>query len=81
LFRYNVFTWLPKSLLLQFTLVANVYFLFITILTCMWFSPKNPYIQAVTFVSVLVFTMCKEAYEVKLQLIYYLFILIKLNKT
>jgi phospholipid-transporting ATPase len=61
--KYNIVTWVPKSLLLQFRRIANVYFLFISILTCFSFSPKNPVTMIGTFAMVLVFTMCKEAYE------------------
>lgn len=43
--------------------IANIYFLIVTILTLMPFSPKNPYTQVGTFAFVLIFTMLKEAYE------------------
>lgn len=61
--KYNIFTWIPKSLFMQFLRIANVYFLIITILTAMPFSPKNPFTQVLTFVFMLIFTMIKEAYE------------------
>ena len=61
--RYTVLTWAPKSLFLQFRRSANVYFLVISVLTMMSFSPKNPFSMAGTFAAVLVFTMFKEAYE------------------
>jgi len=61
--KYNVLTWFPKSLVMQFKRIANIYFLLISILTLMPFSPKNPYTQTSTFVLVLFFTMLKEAYE------------------
>jgi len=61
--KYNVLTWFPKSLVMQFKRIANIYFLLISILTLMPFSPKNPYTQTSTFVLVLLFTMLKEAYE------------------
>lgn len=61
--RYTGLTWAPKSLILQFRRAANIYFLIITILTCMPFSPKNPISMIGTFVAVLIFTMLKEAYE------------------
>ena len=56
-------TLLPKSLLWQFRRAANIYFLIISILTVMPFSPKNPLSMIGTFALVLVFTMFKEAYE------------------
>ncbi len=40
LISYTLLTWFPKSILIQFRRAANVYFLVITILTCMKFSPK-----------------------------------------
>ena len=61
--RYTLLTWAPKSLLMQFRKSANVYFLVISILTTMSFSPKNPFSMALTFAAVLIFTMLKEAYE------------------
>jgi len=61
--KYNVFTWFPKSLFMQFKRIANIYFLMISVLTLMPFSPKNPYTQTSTFIMVLLFTMLKEAYE------------------
>ena len=61
--RYSLFTWAPLSLLLQFNRVSNIYFLIISILTFMSFSPKNPLTMISTFVLVLVFTMIKEGYE------------------
>ena len=61
--RYTLLTWAPKSLLWQFRKSANIYFLVISILTMMSFSPKSPFSMAGTFAAVLVFTMIKEAYE------------------
>lgn len=67
--KYNVATWIPKSLLLQFKRTANIYFLVISILTFFSFSPKNPVTMVGTFAIVLIFTMLKEGYEVKLKFI------------
>ena len=61
--KYSILTWAPMSLLWQFTRAANIYFLGISILTCMSFSPKSPASMVFTFAMVLVFTMFKEAYE------------------
>jgi phospholipid-transporting ATPase len=61
--KYSLLTWAPLSLIFQFRRAANVYFLIISILTAMPFSPKNPLSMAGTFGAVLVFTMLKEAYE------------------
>ena len=61
--RYTFITWAPKSLFMQFRKSANVYFLVISVLTMMSFSPKNPFSMALTFAAVLIFTMLKEAYE------------------
>ena len=56
-------TWAPLSLLYQFTRAANIYFLIISVLTCMPFSPKSPASMIGTFSAVLVFTMLKELFE------------------
>ena len=61
--RYTLLTWAPKSLLQQFRRAANVYFLIISILSFMYFSPKTPLSMVGTFSAVLVFTMLKEAFE------------------
>jgi magnesium-transporting ATPase (P-type) len=64
--RTSKYTWLsfiPLSLLYQFTRVANIYFLIISILTAMPFSPKSPGSMIGTFAAVLVFTMAKELFE------------------
>ena len=42
---------------------ANVYFLIISVLTSMEFSPKAPESMIGTFAAVLIFTSLKEAYE------------------
>ena len=61
--KYNAFTWFPKSLLFQFTRAANIYFLIISVLTLLPFSPKKFLNIGATFAFVLIFTMVKEAYE------------------
>ena len=61
--RYTWYTWLPKSLLMQFTRVNNIYFLIMSILSTMSFSPKNPFTLGATLAAVLIFTMLKEGYE------------------
>ncbi len=66
--KYNLATFFPKCILMQFQRKANIYFLIISILTFMSFSPKNPISMLGTFSIVLLFTIFKEAYEV----IYYI---------
>ena len=61
--RYTLATWAPVSLLFQFTRAANIYFLIITLLTCLETSPKNPVTQILTFGMMLLVTMLKEAWE------------------
>ena len=61
--KYSVLTWIPLSLFYQFKRAANVYFLIITVLTTLPFSPKKPASMIGTFSLVLIFTMLKEAYE------------------
>lgn len=61
--RYTPLSWAPMSLFMQFKRSANIYFLWISILTLMSFSPKTPAPMIGTFAMVLVFTMLKELYE------------------
>lgn len=61
--RYTIFTWAPLSLLLQFRRAANIYFLIISVLTTMPFSPKTPASMIGTFGMVLFVTMIKDAFE------------------
>ena len=61
--RYTWITWMPKSLLIQFLRINNVYFLIMSILSTFPFSPKNPYTLGGTLGLVLIFTMFKEGYE------------------
>ena len=61
--KYNLVTWAPKSLLLQFRRAANVYFLIICILSFNSFSPKTPTSMVGTFAAVIFFTMLKEGFE------------------
>lgn len=64
--KYTLLSWAPLSLLFQFKRAANIYFLIISVLTCLEFSPKSPGSMIGTFAAVLVFTMLKEAYEVNI---------------
>jgi phospholipid-transporting ATPase len=61
--KYNLMTFFPKSLLMQFRRAANVYFLIVSILTFMSFSPKQPASMIGTFAFVLIATMIKELVE------------------
>ena len=59
--KYNIFTLVPKNLFYQLCRTSNIYFLIVSILSCLSFSPKNPTSMIGTFVFVLVFTMVKDA--------------------
>jgi hypothetical protein len=61
--KYTWVTWAPLSLLMQFKRAANIYFLIISVLTLMPFSPKTPESMIGTFTFVLFVTMLKEALE------------------
>ena len=61
--KYNIITWVPKSLIMQFKRAANIYFLIVTILTFLSFSPIDPTSMIATFIFVLACTMVKEALE------------------
>ena len=59
--KYNVITLVPKSLFYQLCRASNIYFLCVSILNCLSFSPKNPISMIATFSFVLIFTMGKDA--------------------
>ena len=61
--KYSIVTWAPKSLIMQFKRAANIYFLIVTILTFLSFSPVEPASMIATFIFVLACTMVKEAIE------------------
>ncbi|CAD8196188.1 unnamed protein product [Paramecium octaurelia] len=62
--RYNVVTFLPKSLLLQFTRYANIYFLCIAIIQCIpVLSTLNPFSAIAPLVFVLGLSMAREGWE------------------
>lgn len=61
--KYNFASLIPKSLLLQFKRAANIYFLIVSVLCFMDFSPKKPASQVGTFAFVLIATLLKEAVE------------------
>lgn len=68
-YKYNVFTFVPKSLFEQFRRLANVYFLVISILmvlgtfTTLFESPLTPYSTLGPLCVVLAITMAKEGFE------------------
>ena len=53
--KYNVFTFLPKSLLLQFTRLPNVYFLFIAVIQSI---PIISPLTSITAILPLIFVLC-----------------------
>eukprot|EP01022_Parablepharisma_sp_SALTPOND_P033355 TRINITY_DN88560_c0_g1_i1.p1 TRINITY_DN88560_c0_g1~~TRINITY_DN88560_c0_g1_i1.p1 ORF type:complete len:1431 (-),score=165.41 TRINITY_DN88560_c0_g1_i1:96-4388(-) len=62
--KYTILTFLPKSLLIQFTRFANVYFLVIAILQSIpQISPLNPLSGILPLVFVLVISMIREGIE------------------
>ena len=62
--KYNIFTFLPKSLLYQFMRLANVYFLFTAILQCIpLISPLGSATALVPIIFVLTVSLIREAYE------------------
>ena len=61
--HYSAITWIPKSLIEQFTRMNNFYFLILCVLSLFSFSPKNPWAIIGTLVAVLFFTMIKEGVE------------------
>lgn len=67
--KYNIFTFVPRSLFEQFRRVANIYFLVISILmilgtyTSLFTSPLTPYSTLIPLVFVLLVTMVKDGAE------------------
>ena len=61
--KYTAKNFIFKNMYEQFSRMANVYFLIISILTAMPISPKDPFSLIGTFIFVLTVTACKEIYE------------------
>ncbi|KAK3430469.1 hypothetical protein EUGRSUZ_E02021 [Eucalyptus grandis] len=61
--KYNVVTFLPRSLIEQFRRVANLYFLLVAGLSCTSWSPFARYSQIIPLVIVVGISMLKEAVE------------------
>ena len=62
--KYNIITFLPKGLLYQFSRLANVYFLFITIIQSIpLISPLNSLTAIVPLIFVLGISMIREGIE------------------
>lgn len=61
--RFTIITWLPKSLFVQFQRAANLYFLFVSILVMLPFSPTMYSSTLFPFCAVLIWTALKDMYE------------------
>ena len=62
--KYNIFTFIPKALLLQFVRLANIYFLICAILQCIpLISPLTPVTAVVPLVFVLSVSIIREGIE------------------
>ena len=61
--RYTPLSWLPLSLLMQFTRLGNIYLLIISVLTLMPFTTKSPAALIGTFSLVLFLSCVKEGIE------------------
>ena len=62
--KYNIFTFIPKALLLQFVRLANIYFLICAILQCIpLISPLTPATAVVPLVIVLSVSIIREGIE------------------
>jgi phospholipid-transporting ATPase len=61
--KYNLFSFLPKSILFQFKRLSNFYFLIISIFTLLSFTPKEPASMIGTLAFVIVVSLIKEFYE------------------
>ena len=60
--KFNL-SWLPISLLRQMKKKVNLYFLVLSILTCLNFSPKDPASMIITFLIVICFSIVKDGIE------------------
>jgi len=61
--RFTLATWLPKSLFVQFQRAANIYFLFISAIVLLDFSPIMWSSTVLPFCGVLLWTALKDMYE------------------
>ena len=61
--KYNTFTFLPLSLMLQFKRYANIYFLFMAILQSTPLSPLNPFSSIAPLVFVISLSVIREGFE------------------
>jgi len=61
--RFTLATWLPKSLFAQFQRVANIYFLFVSVIVCIPDGPMAWPATVLTFLGVLLWTALKDLYE------------------
>ena len=62
--KYNLFTFIPKALILQFVRLANIYFLICAILQCIpIISPLTPATAVVPFIIVLSVSIIREGIE------------------
>ncbi len=61
--RFSPLTYLPLSLFKQLRRATNLYFLLVTVLTCLPYTPKNPGSMMATFLLILFATMIKDGLE------------------
>lgn len=61
--RYTIFTFLPLTILQNFKRVANIYFLLMTVVAFMPWSPITPIVQICPLVFVIAISMIKELIE------------------
>jgi len=57
---YTSLNWIPLSLFKQFKKPVIIYFLIVTIVTFLDFSPKKPTSMIFTFLGVVIFSMVRE---------------------
>ena len=61
--KFSRNNWLATALWLQFKRPVNIYFLLITLIHFMEDSPKNPYVNLLTFTVFIAFLIFKDLYE------------------
>ena len=60
---YTKLNWLPVSLFKQFKKPVIIYFLIVTVVTFLDFSPKKPASMMFTFLAVVLFSMFRELFD------------------
>ncbi len=61
--RYTALNWIPRSVMWQFRKLDNFYFMFLSMIYYLPFSPKKPLVQIATYMFLLFFALVQEAID------------------